>query len=76
MGRGENAGRLLHHAAVVRALRTLGTVGADGSFAATVPLGAQPAWKTANLRAVVLVQETNSHHIVGVASIPALGAAN
>ncbi|RZK46180.1 MAG: DUF1223 domain-containing protein, partial [Hymenobacter sp.] len=76
VGRGENAGRLLHHAAVVRVLRTLGPVGADGTFAATVPLDLQPAWKPANLRAVVLVQETGSHHIVGVGSLATLGAAN
>jgi hypothetical protein len=76
VGRGENAGRLLHHASVVRALRTLGSVGADGTFAATVPLDLQPSWKTATLRAVVLVQETGSHHIVGVASLPALGSAS
>ena len=70
VGRGENAGRLLHHAAVVRAWRTLGAVGADGTFTATAPLNLDAAWKTANLRAVVLVQETGSHHIVGAASLP------
>jgi hypothetical protein len=76
VGRGENAGRLLHHASVVRTLRTLGAVGADGTFTATVPLDLQPTWKTANLQAVVLVQETGSHHIVGVASLPVLGKAS
>ncbi|MGI4863341.1 MAG: DUF1223 domain-containing protein [Janthinobacterium lividum] len=70
VGRGENSGRLLHHAAVVRAWRELGAVGADGTFAATAPLKLDAAWKTANLRAVVLVQETASHHVVGVASLP------
>ena len=70
VGRGENSGRLLHHAAVVRTLRTLGTVGADGTFAATAPLNLNAAWKTDNLRAVVLVQETGSHHVVGVGSLP------
>ena len=70
VGRGENSGRLLHHAAVVRAWRDLGAVGADGTFTATTPLALNAAWKTANLRAVVLVQETASQHIVGVASLP------
>lgn len=75
VSRGENAGRLLQHASVVRTLRTLGPVGTDGTFAATVPLDLQPTWKAANLRAVVLVQETNSHHIVGAASLPVASAA-
>lgn len=74
VGRGENSGRLLRHAAVVRTLRPLGAVGADGTFAATVPLSLHAAWKPDHLRAVVLVQEVASHHVVGVASLP-LGAA-
>lgn len=75
VGRGENSGRLLHHAAVVRAWRELGAMGANGTFAITAPLKLDAAWKTANLRAVVLVQEAASHHVVGVASQP-LAAAN
>ena len=70
VGRGENAGRLLHHAAVVRALRPLGTVGAGGTFSTTVPLALDPSWQTANLRAVVLVQEPGSRRLVGVGSLP------
>lgn len=70
VGRGENSGRLLHHAAVVRTLRTLGTVGADGTFTSNTPLNLGANWKTSNLRAVVLVQETASHRVVGVGSLP------
>lgn len=70
VGRGENSGRLLRHAAVVRALRPLGAVAADGTFSATAPLNLSAAWKTNNLKAVVLVQETGSRHIVGVAALP------
>ena len=69
VGRGENSGRLLHHAAVVRSLRPLGPVRADGTFTATIPLQLSAAWKTDNLRATVLVQETNSHHVVGVGTL-------
>lgn len=74
VGRGENAGHLLHHAAIVRALRPLGRVGADGTFTATAPLNLNAAWKAAYLRAVVLVQETGSHRIVGVGSLPLASA--
>lgn len=70
VGRGENAGHLLHHAAVVRALRPLGAVSADGTFAATVPLALAAGWQPAHLRAVVLVQERASRRIVGVGTLP------
>lgn len=74
VGRGENAGHLLHHAAVVRALRPLGSPGANGTFRTTVPLALAPDWQTPNLRAVVLVQEKDSRHIVGVGTLPLGGA--
>ncbi|TLM94017.1 DUF1223 domain-containing protein [Hymenobacter jeollabukensis] len=74
VGRGENDGRQLRHAAVVRALRPLGPVGADGQFAATVPLRLDAGWQRGHLRAVVLVQAAATQHIVGVADLP-LGAA-
>ena len=69
VGRGENSGRLLRHASVVRTLRPLGTVAADGTFSGTAPLALDGQWKTQNLRAVVLVQEQASHYIVGAASL-------
>ncbi|OGX90112.1 DUF1223 domain-containing protein [Hymenobacter coccineus] len=74
VGRGENAGRLLRHAAVVRALRPVGQAGGS-AFAAAVPLALRPEWHPENLRAVVLVQEPATHRIVGAASLP-LGALN
>lgn len=70
VSRGENAGRQLRHAAVVRTLRSLGPVAADGTFSATVPLNLAAAWNRPHLRAVVLVQETDSHRVVGVGSLP------
>lgn len=70
VGRGENAGHLLRHAAVVRELRTLDTVGPGGTFCGTTPLARPAAWQTANLRAVVLVQETASRRLVGAAGLP------
>ena len=68
IGRGENVGLLLHHAAVVRQLLPLGKVGAEGSFTASLVLPLAPDWKRANLRVVALVQEIDSHRIVGVAT--------
>ena len=65
IGRGENAGLLLHHAAVVRQLVSLGKVAADGTFAANPALKLAPEWKRPNLRVVALVQEIASRRIVG-----------
>jgi hypothetical protein len=56
VGSGENGGRTLHHAAVVRELRPLGRMH-EGSFEANVPLNLQKDWKRNDLRAVVFVQE-------------------
>ncbi|MBO2010022.1 DUF1223 domain-containing protein [Hymenobacter negativus] len=69
VGRGENSGRLLRHASVVRQLMPLGKVGADGTFTANPELKIGADWKRPNLRAVALVQEVASHHIVGVAAV-------
>ncbi|MBF9219747.1 DUF1223 domain-containing protein [Hymenobacter ruricola] len=70
VGRGENSGQLLRHAAVVRRLIPLGRVQADGTFSATTELAVAAAWQRPNLRAVALVQETASRRIVGVAAAP------
>ena len=66
VGRGENAGRLLRHAPVVRQLLPLGPVSTDGTFAATATLKLAPEWQRPNLRVVALVQETASRRVVGV----------
>ncbi|MET4074791.1 DUF1223 domain-containing protein [Hymenobacter sp. UYCo722] len=68
IGRGENSGLLLHHAAVVRQLLPLGKVGAAGSFTASSALNLASAWKRPNLRVVALVQEIASRRIVGAAT--------
>lgn len=56
VGSGENGGRTLHHAAVVRELRQLGQLH-EGSFETNVPLKLEKDWKRDDLRAVVFVQE-------------------
>jgi hypothetical protein len=69
---GENQGRDLHHASVLRSLRRIGTADTknDTAFAGTVSLKLKPQWKRDNLTAVVLVQEKKSRHILGAASAP------
>jgi hypothetical protein len=67
---GENAGRELRHAAVVRQLTKLGI--ADGNreeaFASSARINLRSEWKKENLRVVVFVQEKNSRHILGAGS--------
>ena len=67
---GENSGRDLHHAAVLRWLHKAGT--ANGNAAATFTGDAElkfdSAWKRTNLRVVAFVQEKRSRHILGAAS--------
>jgi hypothetical protein len=69
VGRGENAGQLLRHAAVVRRLQVLGPLAADGTFTASPALLLAADWQRPQLRAVALVQEKVSRRIVGAASI-------
>jgi hypothetical protein len=67
--RGENAGRLLAHGPIVRALRKLGSANANG-FRMLTPLDLDAGWRTSGLRAVVFVQRARSKRIVGGASQP------
>ena len=69
VGGGENGGRVLVHSAVVRELRTLGTL-SNGKFEKTVSVPDKPDWKRDDLRAVVLVQDANDDVIRGAASLP------
>jgi hypothetical protein len=65
---GENGGRTLHHAAVVRELRQVGTL-SNGAIETTVPLKLEKDWKRSDLRAVVFVQQGPSGKIEGAASV-------
>lgn len=65
---GENDGRELRHAAVVRELRSLGRLH-DGSFEAGVPLKLQKEWKREDLRLVVFVQDPKTWNIAGAATL-------
>jgi hypothetical protein len=68
VGSGENGGRTLHHAAVVRDLRQVGTLN-NGAMETTVPLKLEKDWKRNDLRAVVFVQNGPSGKIDGAASV-------
>jgi hypothetical protein len=71
--RGENAGRELRHAAVVRALRKIGSAdrGKELSFTGEPTIKLDHAWNRQNLRIVVFVQENHSRYILGSAAAPA-----
>jgi hypothetical protein len=70
--RGENHGRVLSHAAVVRSLATAGQASADAVNAqptvSRVPIAAD--WNRGNLNIIAFVQEARSRHIVAAASRP------
>ena len=68
--RGENHGRVLTHAAVVRSITTVGaTTAGDARFAVPrLAIGAD--WNRDNLKIVTFVQEARSRHIVAAAWRP------
>jgi len=68
--RGENHGRVLTHAAVVRYLAHAGEVPRDGSSGvhAEIPIAAD--WQRARLRIVAFVQERRSRAILAAAALP------
>jgi hypothetical protein len=68
VGGGENDGRLLVHNAVVRELRSLGTL-SKGRFEKTVSVAGRPDWKRHDLRVIVLVQDESDNAIRGAASV-------
>jgi hypothetical protein len=65
---GENSGRTLQHAAVVRQLQELGSV-KNGSFDKTVEASRHSGWNVANLKVAVLVQDGDGGPIIGAASL-------
>jgi hypothetical protein len=65
--RGENKGRVLTHAAVVRYMATLGEAGAAAAHA---EIAVQPDWQRDHLKVVAFVQEQHSRAILGSAALP------
>jgi|SRR5438034_3433193 len=67
--RGENEGRNLRHAAILRSLTHVRAQHADrGSAKATNNVALDPSWKRENLRFVVFLQEPKTLHIFGAAA--------
>ena len=69
--RGENAGRILNHTAVVRKLRVIGSIdsGKATTFSFQPTLTISSGWKRENLRAVVFVQERASRRVLGARAV-------
>lgn len=67
---GENSGVDVHHSAVVRSLRKIGSAdpGKDPAFSGAPLIKFDKNWKRQNLRAVVFVQQKHSHHVLGAAA--------
>jgi hypothetical protein len=68
---GENVGKELQHSPVLRELKVIGVVGKNGQegFAAQPVVKLDSKWNVGNLRAVVLVQERKSRHILAAAAV-------
>ncbi len=65
---GENGGRTLHHAGVVRELRSIGSL-SKGEFQKKVDVAVQRDWNPANLKLIVFVQQGESGPILGATSL-------
>lgn len=67
--RGENSGRVLHHAAVVRRLEEVTSCKlSQGRFETRTRLRLDPSWRRENLAIVVFVENPKTLEIVGAAS--------
>jgi len=69
--RGENAGRTIAHAGVVRQLQVIGQARESGAeaFVGQALIKLENAWRAENLRIVAFLQERGSRRIVGAASL-------
>jgi hypothetical protein len=70
--RGENAGKNLQHASIVRWMHKVGVANgkeSESSFTAKATVKLKPTWNVENLRAVAFVQERQGRRMVGAASI-------
>lgn len=70
--RGENAGRTVAHAPVVRSLKRLGPV-SQGAFTGDAPVSISKSSRRDNVRAVIFVQEQKSRRMTGAATLSMKG---
>jgi hypothetical protein len=70
---GENAGKDLHHAPVLRSLHKVGVASPKGdtAYEGSTRVKLNRDWKKQNLQVAVFVQEKKSMHILGAASVAA-----
>jgi hypothetical protein len=68
---GENSGRELRHAAVVRSISHLGRLDPkrSGEYSAVAQLNLRPDWNRSNLKLVLFIQDRTTRHILGAASV-------
>ena len=68
---GENSGRQLRHAGVVRSLTSVGRLDPKkpGEYTATAQLNLRSDWNRSNLRLVLFVQDRTTRRILGAASV-------
>jgi hypothetical protein len=68
---GENSGRQLRHAGVVRSLTSVGRLDPKkpGEYTATAQLNLRPDWNRSNLKLVLFVQDRTTRRILGAASV-------
>jgi hypothetical protein len=65
VSRGENAGRILNHVAVLRSLTRVGTVDQSGGFSHDISVSVNRG-SAGNLRVVAIIQETATGRVLGV----------
>jgi len=68
---GENSGRQLRHAGVVRSLTTLGHLDMKkaAAYSADAKLNLKPEWRRENVKLVLFVQDRSSRKILGAATL-------
>jgi hypothetical protein len=69
---GENAGKNLHHASVLRSLHKIGVASTknDSAYESSQKVKFKPSWNRQNLLVAVFIQEKKSMHILGAAALP------